>query len=87
MFFFILNSRLQENNVASIPNTFHIKHHKTADDFMAALPFSLTNDQLSVLNDIRADITGEYISQRLIQGDVGSGKTIVAIIALYINYL
>ena len=82
MFFFILNSRLQENNVASIPNTFHIKHHKTSDDFMAALPFSLTNDQLSVLNDIRADITGEYISQRLIQGDVGSGKTIIAFLAM-----
>lgn len=82
MFFFILNSRLQENNVASIPNTFRIKHHKTSDDFMGALPFSLTNDQLSVLNDIRADITGEYISQRLIQGDVGSGKTIIAFLAM-----
>ncbi|MCR4831074.1 MAG: ATP-dependent DNA helicase RecG [Pseudobutyrivibrio sp.] len=82
MFFFILNSRLQENNVASLPNDFCISHHNETEDFMASLPFSLTNDQLSVLSDIRSDLMGDYISQRLIQGDVGSGKTIIAFLAM-----
>lgn len=82
MFFFILNSRLQEINVASLPNNFCISHHNETDDFMASLPFSLTNDQLSVLSDIRSDLVGDYISQRLIQGDVGSGKTIIAFLAM-----
>ena len=82
MFFFILNSRLQENNVAAYPNQFEISHHKEVDDFMAQLPFSLTNDQQKVLDDIREDLLGEFVSQRLIQGDVGSGKTIVAFLAM-----
>ncbi len=82
MFFFILNSRLQENNIASSPNGFSIAHHERTDKFMSSLPFPLTKDQLKVLEDIRADLQGEYVSQRLIQGDVGSGKTIVAFLAM-----
>ena len=82
MFFFILNSRLQENNVASYPNTFNISHHKFTDDFRNSLPFELTEDQLKVLSDITEDLSGEYVTQRLIQGDVGSGKTIVAFLAM-----
>jgi ATP-dependent DNA helicase RecG len=82
MFFFILNSRLQEDTAVSFPNEFNIIHHKETDDFRASLKFALTNDQSKVLNDIIGDLTGEYISQRLIQGDVGSGKTIVAFLAM-----
>ena len=82
MFFFILNSRLQEDTAVSFPNEFNIMHHKETDDFRASLKFALTNDQSKVLNDIISDLTGEYISQRLIQGDVGSGKTIVAFLAM-----
>ena len=82
MFFFILNSRLQENNVASCPNTFNIAHHQFTDDFRNSLSFALTEDQLKVLDDITEDLTGEYVTQRLIQGDVGSGKTIVAFLAM-----
>ena len=82
MFFFILNSRLQENNVASYPNTFNIAHHQFTDDFRNSLSFALTEDQLKVLDDITEDLTGEYVTQRLIQGDVGSGKTIVAFLAM-----
>ena len=82
MFFFILNSRLQENNIAALPNEFDITHHQFTDDFMDSLEFFLTDDQLKVLSDIRADLSGEYVTQRLIQGDVGSGKTIVAFLAM-----
>ena len=82
MFFFILNSRLQEEKGVSYQNEFKITHHKECDDFQETLPFALTGDQKQVLADITSDITGEYITQRLIQGDVGSGKTIVAFLAM-----
>ena len=82
MFFFILNSRLQEEKGVSYPNDFNISHHKETDEFKDSLPFALTNDQDKVLSDITADLSGDYITQRLIQGDVGSGKTIVAFLAM-----
>ena len=47
-------------------------------DFYAALPFSLTNDQQKAIADARDDMAGGYLMHRLIQGDVGSGKTLVA---------
>jgi len=49
--------------------------------FKAALPFALTGAQQRVLTEIRRDITASYPMQRLLQGDVGSGKTIVAALA------
>lgn len=51
------------------------------------LPFKLTKDQLTTIDDIYSDLISENKMNRLIQGDVGSGKTIVSFIALYINYL
>ena len=82
MFFFILNSRLQEEKAVSFPNEFNISHHQQTDDFRNSLSFSLTKDQSKVLDDIMGDLTGEFVTQRLIQGDVGSGKTIVAFLAM-----
>ena len=49
--------------------------------FTAALPFTLTAAQQRVLSEIRADISMPYPMQRLLQGDVGSGKTVVAALA------
>lgn len=51
------------------------------------LPFLLTEDQLTGIKNIYKDLMDEKSMNRLLQGDVGSGKTIVAIIGLYINYL
>lgn len=50
--------------------------------FLEALPYRLTKAQSKVIAEITADMTGEYVMSRLVQGDVGSGKTIVAIFAL-----
>ena len=52
-----------------------------------SLPFKLTLDQEKVIDEIYEDLTSSKRMNRLLQGDVGSGKTIVAFIALYINYL
>ena len=57
------------------------------DTLINSLPYELTNDQKKVWEEIKADLQGKKLMNRLVQGDVGSGKTIVAFIASYANYL
>ena len=57
------------------------------DEFINALPFKLTDDQVSAVNDIYDDLLEPKRMNRLVLGDVGSGKTCVAEIGMYINYL
>jgi ATP-dependent DNA helicase RecG len=52
-----------------------------SERFQAGLPFKLTNAQQKVLNEIRADLRQPFPMQRLLQGDVGSGKTVVSALA------
>ena len=54
---------------------------KLSQQFQAALPFQLTGAQQRVLTEIRADLRQPYPMQRLLQGDVGSGKTVVSALA------
>ena len=56
------------------------------NEYIKSLPFSLTDDQLNAVNDCLNDLNSDKRMNRLILGDVGSGKTIVAIIAMVINY-
>lgn len=51
--------------------------------FLTALPFSLTGAQRAVLDEVTGDMTGGLCMNRLIQGDVGSGKTVIALAAAY----
>ncbi|MDQ0230572.1 ATP-dependent DNA helicase RecG [Metabacillus malikii] len=60
---------------------------KSLEDFILKLPFPLTNAQQRVVNEIITDLQSPYRMNRLLQGDVGSGKTIVAAIAFYATVL
>ncbi len=57
------------------------------DLFSNNLPFKLTSDQIKVMTEIYQDLTNEARMNRLVLGDVGSGKTIVATYAIYLNFL
>ncbi|MEG1008449.1 MAG: ATP-dependent DNA helicase RecG [Clostridia bacterium] len=52
--------------------------------FLDIIPFDLTMSQNNVLNEIMSDMKSDKVMNRMIQGDVGSGKTIIAAIAMYI---
>ena len=65
--------------------------HKNIDliyvnHFIKSLPFKLTDDQYNVVKEILKDLSSLNVMSRLLQGDVGSGKTIVSLIALIANY-
>ena len=55
--------------------------------FINSIPFKLTNDQNKAIDDIVNDLEAPHRMNRLLQGDVGSGKTIVAFTGMYANYL
>lgn len=57
------------------------------DNFIKKLPFKLTNDQMKAVDEIISDLSSPNRMNRLLQGDVGSGKTIVAFIGMVANYL
>lgn len=57
------------------------------NDFYQSLPFELTNDQKKAIGEIVNDMNSPRMMNRLLQGDVGSGKTIVSVVAMYFNKL
>ena len=60
---------------------------KVVDDFIDKLPFKLTNSQIKVTSEILNDMGKDEPLNRLLQGDVGSGKTVVATIASFVSFL
>ena len=67
-----------------------IKRNISKEDvlaFIITIPFELTKDQLKAIDEIYVDMNSGSRMNRLLQGDVGSGKTIVSFVAMYMNYL
>ncbi len=64
-------------------NHYIISWNDSVKSFIDSLPYELTNGQKTALQDIRNDLAGTMTMNRLVQGDVGSGKTMVAMIAMY----
>ncbi|MCR4880266.1 MAG: ATP-dependent DNA helicase RecG, partial [Bacilli bacterium] len=56
------------------------------EPFISSLPFKLTSDQLDACSEIIEDMNGNGLMYRLLQGDVGTGKTVISFVALYANY-
>jgi ATP-dependent DNA helicase RecG len=65
-----------------IINSFVIKDSSASEQLIQELPYQLTNAQNKVWEELKNDFSGEQAMNRLIQGDVGSGKTIIAALAL-----
>ena len=57
------------------------------DNLISSLPFKLTDSQVNAVEDIKKDFNSPKHMNRLILGDVGSGKTIISFLALFMNYL
>lgn len=75
--------RLRENT-AKTTSAYNLQVHKDGlvQKFIAGLPFELTSGQKQAVNEILQDMNSDAPMQRLLQGDVGSGKTVVATIML-----
>lgn len=80
---FLFNVRELKETVRTKANPFRITEKKEVDALIEALPFELTSAQQKVLREIRENLAGPSVMNRLIQGDVGSGKTILCFLAMY----
>ncbi len=82
--FFILQTTLRKMRESGKKEKGIKFTHIDTSPFTSALPFSLTNAQKRVVNDISRDLESGNMMSRLVQGDVGSGKTIVAALSMYV---
>ena len=85
-FMFKINYLKQENKKKNSGIERKIPREKI-EKFVKTLPFKLTKDQEIALDEILKDLESPYRMNRLLQGDVGSGKTILSFLAMYANAL
>lgn len=81
-FMFILALRQLKESTDKMENAFLVEKREEIEHLIAKLPYELTNAQKKVWTEIKKEIMGAYAMSRLVQGDVGSGKTIIALLAL-----
>ena len=81
-FLFILSMQYHKEKRIKDENEFEFMNDSFTDDLIAKLPYDLTGAQKRALLDVKKDMRSSYVMQRLIQGDVGSGKTIIAFLAM-----
>ncbi len=81
-FFFLLYLRSLRQDREKDRTGFSMKPAQSPEDVIRSLPYELTGAQKNVWETLRRELEGKEVMARLIQGDVGSGKTIVAVLAL-----
>lgn len=81
-FLFINTLRNLKDKTEVAVNTHLVNDFDKEEAFIKELPYELTNAQKKVWEEIKSDLSGETVMNRLVQGDVGSGKTILAMLAL-----
>lgn len=81
-FMFLLSVRLLKEKKADTKSLYVMEPKPEVQRLKDSLPYSLTKAQEKVLKEVYADLSGGRVMNRLVQGDVGSGKTIIAILAL-----
>lgn len=79
---FILSLRRMKESDDRSENGFMLGKRPEIERFLKELPYDLTDAQKKVWNEIQNDMQGDHVMSRLIQGDVGSGKTIIAFLGL-----
>ena len=81
-FFFLLAVRHLKEKRQNVQSPFHMEKQDECRKRLVDLPYRLTNAQLRTLEEVLKDLKSGSVMNRLIQGDVGSGKTIIAVLAL-----
>lgn len=84
--FFILSVQLLKEKTEEAENLFPMKKTWTTEQVIENLPYQLTNAQLNTWHEIERDLSGQSLMSRLVQGDVGSGKTILAFLAMILTF-
>lgn len=79
---FILSLRMLKEQEDRVLNPYCFREQEMIGEFLKKLPYELTDAQKSVWREIKQDMTGIHVMSRLVQGDVGSGKTVVALLAM-----
>ena len=80
--FFILSVQLLKEKTEEAENHFPMKMTWTTEEVIERLPYNLTRAQMNTWHEIERDLAGRSMMSRLVQGDVGSGKTIIAFLAM-----
>lgn len=81
-FLFLIQMQRFKDSTDQTPNAFPLERSGDIAEVIEKLPFPLTGAQQRALKEIEEDIYGPYAMQRLVQGDVGSGKTILAFLVM-----
>ena len=82
---FVLAVQLLKEKTEEAPNTFSMKPVWTTEEIIEGLPYELTNAQKNVWHEIERDLSGHKLMSRLVQGDVGSGKTVIAFLSMVLS--
>ena len=82
---FVLAIQLLKEKTEEAPNTFPMKPVWTTEEIIEGLPYDLTGAQKNVWHEIERDLSGHKLMSRLVQGDVGSGKTVIAFLAMILS--